>query len=272
MTLVSKPSLVPAAMALGFSLRVTSTSHPLLCLVTQEVGPADRASLWALYDLVVDIPLVADTGQSWRGDMFTKIRAFEFDMYSIIVVLDADMLVLRNVDELFDCARVDPTLICASADMGLWQTTLNGPTVNTGVMVLTPNVTLADELRRGTDGWDWEVHEITLLPEGRLYYPWSGRRVYLGPKDQALVNTFFGPDRVVVLPHVYNYLGYTLSGQFRAPRGFLHVDEAEVRIVHFASVKPWAWDGDGAGQLGRWFGLWREMYRESMRAAERTQA
>lgn len=102
---------VPGAVALAKSLLSSGTPHDLVCLVTGDVERVTE--LTRVFHRVVRVPyLRRKCGRmlterqrtlygAWIDCSFTKWRCFELRAYAKCVYLDADQLVLRNVDHLF---------------------------------------------------------------------------------------------------------------------------------------------------------------------------
>lgn len=102
------PEYCLGAMVMAKSLQLVGTKHDLVLLHTDDVPPAALELLsragWKLH-LVEPI---AGVGQLYNHDeprfkgVFTKLRALGLVQYKKVALLDIDMLVLRNVDDLFD--------------------------------------------------------------------------------------------------------------------------------------------------------------------------
>jgi len=139
---------------------------------------------------------------------FTKLRAFDLAGLDKVVFLDADTVVLRNVDDLFD----RPAL-AAAPDFFMPDR------FNSGVMVLAPSRELF----------------------GRLMDALAGARTYDGG-DQGFLNTFW-PDWWHMpaehrLPPSYNMPHFNFQFMQAHPglrRHFL----GETKIVHYTLQKPW---------------------------------
>ena len=132
---------VPGIEALGQSLIQTGTQVPLVVMVTPEVPAAARQSLAARGFILRDIEPIKNPRPDCEllyprfALTYSKLRAFELTEYDKVVWLDADTVVLRNIDELF--AR--PCLAAAS-DFFMPDR------FNSGVMVLDPSAELFGKL------------------------------------------------------------------------------------------------------------------------------
>src|SRR5262245_24145258 len=96
----------PGVEALGASLRASGTSEPMVVIATPEVSPRVRARLAVQGWWVRDVdPPCGSNGAPWPlsarfAEGLVKLRAWQLTEFDRVVYLDADTLVLRNVDEL----------------------------------------------------------------------------------------------------------------------------------------------------------------------------
>ncbi|XP_066213222.1 glycogenin-2 isoform X2 [Saccopteryx leptura] len=178
------------------------------------------------------------------GVTLTKLHCWTLTRYSKCVFMDADTLVLSNVDELFDRRELS-----AAPDPG-WPDCFNS-----GVFVFQPSL---------------ETH-ARLLQHATEHGSFDGA-------DQGLLNTFFSgwptADIHKHLPFTYNLSSsamYTYSPAFKR-------FGAGAKVVHFAgSTKPWHYqyntnsgsvldDGPGPGRHHQlsFLNLWWDMYRHSV--------
>ena len=93
------------ALSLGCSLRKTSTKHDLVLLATPDLLSYESArALSTFWDVRqqdhAEVPLKMRCAPRFRH-VFTKLSVMKLTEYDKVLMLDADMLVIRNVDELF---------------------------------------------------------------------------------------------------------------------------------------------------------------------------
>merc|ERR1712083_1126897 len=151
--------------------------------------------------------------------MGTKINCWKLTQFSKAVFLDADTLVLKNSDELFDREEFS-----AAPDAG-WPDCFNS-----GVFVFRPNLnTYRDLVNHATTTGSFD----------------GG--------DQGLLNTFFSDwatkDISRHLPFTYNMVASATYSYLPAFKKF----GSNVKIVHFiGATKPWCihFDGNGEPQMG----------------------
>uniref|UniRef100_A0A672FX71 glycogenin glucosyltransferase n=1 Tax=Salarias fasciatus TaxID=181472 RepID=A0A672FX71_SALFA len=223
-------SYCKGATVVGKSLRRHGTTRETVVMVTPNISEATRTSLWRAFDRVVLVDAL-DSGDGVRlallgrpelGVTFTKIHCWTLTEYSKGVFLDADTLVLCNVDELFDREELS-----AAPDPG-WPDCFNS-----GVFVFRPSL---------------ETH-------GRLVEH-ALRQGSFDGGDQGLLNSFFSRWSVENidrhLPFVYNLSSSSLYSYRPAFTRFGH----DAKIVHFlGSVKPWNQSRGGSGSdfLSLWW-------------------
>ena len=144
------------AIVLGFSLKRVKSSIDTIILVTNDVPPDQIKILEYLYTKVIRIEyihanekLIKDYDKSRFKDVFTKLRCLELDMYDKIILLDLDMLVLQNMDELFDLPTPSA---CYRGKVGLThgeiipRKTAIKYGINAGLMILKPDRKELDQI------------------------------------------------------------------------------------------------------------------------------
>jgi alpha-N-acetylglucosamine transferase len=230
-TLCNGDGYVPGVEALGQSLRASGTREPMVLMVTADISQATRDTLasqgWTIRDVEpVQNPTPAAHQLFPRfAATFTKLRAFELDDFDKIVLLDADTIVLKNVDDLFDRPH-----FAAAPDF------LIPDRFNSGVMVLAPS---RDTFRR-------MMAALAAAPS------------YDGG-DQGFLNSFY-PDWYAMpvehrLPAGYNLFHFIY--QFLRSHAHLKEElEREAKIIHYAVQKPWKARSTLTGGSKAWW----EMY------------
>ncbi|CAI5530018.1 unnamed protein product [Closterium sp. Naga37s-1] len=101
----SKEDYVCGAIALANSLRRSGTRAELVALVSAEIGNFSRGGLEAAGWRLIEIERIrnpfgrAGTYNQWN---YSKLRLWQLTEYAKVVFVDADILVLRNMDHLFE--------------------------------------------------------------------------------------------------------------------------------------------------------------------------
>lgn len=252
-TLATTEGYAVGALVLASSLKRVKTTKRLVCMVTPPSSPGSsitartRLALDTVFDdvIVVDVLDSNDTANLallQRPDLgitFTKLNCWNLTQYSKCVFLDADTMVLRNCDELFEREELS-----AAPDPG-WPDCFNS-----GVFVFSPS------------SYTYQSLLQFALANGSF-----------DGGDQGLLNAFFSDwatlDIRRHLPFIYNVAWQTFYTYKPALRRF----RSEVRICHFiGSTKPWhhrvnstdgrvivesGWAGD-TGFLQTWWDVMRE--------------
>ncbi|KAK5897813.1 hypothetical protein CgunFtcFv8_015284 [Champsocephalus gunnari] len=215
-TLATNDSYARGAMVLGKSLRNHNTSKKLVALIGPQMSEPCKAVLKRIYDEVREVD-VLDSGDTAHlammkrpdlGVTFTKLHCWTLTHYSKCVFMDADTLVLSNIDELFNREELS-----AAPDPG-WPDCFNS-----GVFVFRPSLeTYGKLLQHCTDHGSFD----------------GG--------DQGVLNSFFNDwstaDISKHLPFIYNLSSiaiYTYLPAFKQYGG-------NAKVVHFlGKTKPWSY-------------------------------
>lgn len=164
------------------SLRKTNPKYPFLCLVSSNVSDATIGELkkrniaYKVKELVDVSELVGSPMNGWDYTYF-KFRIFELEEYEKVVYLDSDMIVMNNIDELFD---EEPIAACSDGYQFTGKKDNADCGCNSGLLVIKPDKTLFEKL-------------IAKIPA----YIKSGRS-----GDQGILSKFLEGDRW--LPEIYN--------------------------------------------------------------------
>jgi lipopolysaccharide biosynthesis glycosyltransferase len=213
-TLCNGDAYAPGVEALGKSLEASGSTLPRMAMVTPDIDGACRGALerqgWQTIDVDPIRNPTSATEQLFPrfSAVFTKLRAWDLAEFDRIVLLDADTLVLQNVDDLFERRA-----FAAGPDFFLPDH------FNSGVMVLEPS---RETFLRMTDSL-------------------AATASYDGG-DQGFLNTFF-PDwyampvahRLPVGYNMPNFIYQFLRGHPSLRAGL----ERDVKILHYMVQKPW---------------------------------
>ncbi|KAF9929713.1 Glycogenin-1 [Linnemannia zychae] len=227
-TLLTNNNYASGALVLGYSLRASQTTKQLAILITAAVSRHIRERLAAVYDSIIEIGEIdshsttnlALLGRPELGITLTKIHVFNQTQYSKVVFLDADTLVLKNIDNLFDTAANGSLedqdrnkRFAASPDAG-WPDCFNS-----GVFVCKPS-----------------FKDYTGLIQ------MASQEGTFDGGDQGLLNSYFSGwstgDPNNRLPFIYNTTptaSYSYAPAYQQYRDRL-------AVVHFiGNFKPWQW-------------------------------
>ncbi|KAF5505120.1 Glycogenin-1 [Colletotrichum siamense] len=146
-TLVTNDGYVVAAAVLAQSLRETSTPLPLCVLVTPSTMSTKAISqLQSVFDLVIPVTTVTALTKDnlsliGRPDLhatMTKVQLWSLTQFTRVLYLDADTLVMSNLDHLFSLPLDIP--FAAAPEIGFPDC------FNSGVMLLRPDMATFAEL------------------------------------------------------------------------------------------------------------------------------
>jgi lipopolysaccharide biosynthesis glycosyltransferase len=242
-TMMTTDNYVDGVIVLAYSLLRAGSKYRLLVMLTPTVTDGARTRLARLDNCqLVDVnaitppPGKTNYAFPYFGESWTKLTIWKFEQYRRLVWLDADMLAVRNMDELFDI-EVDPKSIAAVP-----QCACNGMRFesfpayfkpenciyhglpghlrlfNAGLLVITPSTRLYDEFVNA-------LHELDL---SRQHFA-----------EQDMLNGYFA-DRWHALDYSYN----ATIGISRAHPEIWSLDT--VKNIHYAGEKPWHRDMETA--------------------------
>ena len=247
-TLVTNADYARGALALLHSLRFTGTSADIVVLHTGgvEAGAlaplAERGARLVQAELLptsdgfnerhararlhAEAPFTKGRKPDFHTplDNFAKLRLWQRTEYDRIVFIDADAVVLRNVDRLFDYPQL-------SAAPNVYERLSDFRRLNSGVFVAAPSdSTFADMLRR--------------LDQPDAFWPRT---------DQTFLQNFF-PDwhGLPVFFNMLQYVWFNLPELWHWP---------SISILHYQYEKPWEPDHPKADRLEPLIALWQDFYR-----------
>uniref|UniRef100_A0A8C9F9U4 glycogenin glucosyltransferase n=1 Tax=Pavo cristatus TaxID=9049 RepID=A0A8C9F9U4_PAVCR len=218
-TLATNDSYVKGALVLGSSLQQSGTTRKLTALITPQVSDPMRNTLEKVFDEVILVDIL-DSGDSAHlallkrpelGITLTKLHCWELTQFSKCVFMDADTMVLSNIDELFEREELS-----AAPDPG-WPDCFNS-----GVFVYRPSIETYNQLLQ-----------------------FATEKGSFDGADQGLLNTFFSSwattDMNKHLPFIYNLSSTSVYSYLPAFKAF----GSSTKVVHFlGSTKPWNYTYD----------------------------
>lgn len=243
-TLVMNDAYLPGAAVLAHSLRDTGTTRKLACMIVQDtLRPSTIEELQSLYNYVIPVERIANPSPANlylmnRPDLlytFTKLNLWRLTQFRKIVYLDADIVVLRAPEELFDL----PDAFAAAPDVG-WPDAFN-----TGVMVLNPDLGEYYSLRGLANAGD----------------SFDGA-------DQGLLNQYFENRPWKRLSFTYNT---TPNANYQYEPAYRYY-KRDIAVVHFiGSDKPWKRGRAAQGMstafqelLSRWWAVYDRHFHVSI--------
>jgi alpha-N-acetylglucosamine transferase len=239
-TILTTDDYLPGALALQQSLKKTRARFELLVVLTKHVSTACKEVLErrCLKTLTLDCDFCMTEEacginrrscfDNWNHTL-SKLLIFELTRYEKIVFLDSDMLVLQNLDHLFDL----PHMSAVAADQ-LTDGHEDWVGLNSGLMVIRPESGLGTAIMANLSAVAATKEcfgDQTLL---QAHYPdWPHRpELHLDQK----YNVFFCSLEAYVKKHGYNL-------NVNRP------DDKTIAVIHFTGPqKPWSLTGKA--QLG----------------------
>ncbi|WVY94152.1 hypothetical protein V8G54_033240 [Vigna mungo] len=239
---------------LGKSIRNTGSSKDMVVLVSDGVSDYAKSLLRADGWIVELISLLANPNRVrpkrfWG--VYTKLKIFNMTDYKKVVYLDADTIVVKNIDDLFKCVK-----FCANLK--------HSERLNSGVMVVEPSQTVFNDMiskikttasyTGGDQGFlnsyfsgfpNAHVFEPNLSPEVLNTRP--------VPEMERLSTLYNADVGLYMLANKLNYAGsaHLSSVEMEDILGLVAqindypwmVDENELRVIHYTlgPLKPWDW-------------------------------
>ncbi|XP_026672348.1 myb-like protein D isoform X3 [Ceratina calcarata] len=213
-TLATNDAYCLGALVLAHSLRRVGTKYELAVLITPGVTQTMREKLSTVFSVVMEVNVLDSKDEAnlallarpELGITFTKLHCWRLTQYDKCVFLDADTLVVRNCDELFEREELS-----AAPDVG-WPDCFNS-----GVFVYKPS--------------QQTFASITAFAAAKGSFDGG---------DQGLLNMYFSDwatkDISNHLPFIYNMCSTATYSYLPAFKQF----GDDVRIIHFIGItKPW---------------------------------
>lgn len=216
-TLVTSEPYVAGALVLGASLKRVETTKRMICMVTQGISTAQLSQFFE----IINVEEIASTdhdnlkllGRPELEKTLTKLNVWKLELDKV-VFMDADMLVLNNIDNLFEYPELS-----AAPDVG-WPDCFNS-----GLFVCVPSISRFNSIMEMAD-------------EGTF-----------DGGDQGVLNSYFkdwskkSENRI---PFVYNMCFSSVYTYLPAYLQF----QSEIQVVHFLGpIKPWSFQRNEKGEI-----------------------
>lgn len=268
-TLLSTANYLPGVLALHESLRSVSARHPLVVVISPTVTAEIEDQLRRAGMIVRKIPPISALpkevleGNGHWGNTFDKIQLFSLTEFSKLVYVDSDMIVLGNIDDLFDKPHMSGVAAGRIIDPS-WTR------LNSGLLVIEPEADLAEKI-------------FSVLPKALAEMTARGVTA-IG--DQDLLNAYYpgwinSPELEV--DQGYNVFQCHLDTYIEKYNYRLPDDKSgsgrAVKIVHFIGPrKPWMkgaairhyWRVLKKGKAVRWENRVFSLYKKLLDSVQRT--
>lgn len=214
-TLLANDDFVHGALVLADSLERTNTPHPLIAMVTHTVSKESRDLLSHIGVEIRQVDPVPNPFSAFKPKLeeaawqqvYTKIQAWSLTDFLRVVFLDADQVVLCNIDSLFT-ETLPEGGFAAAPDVA--------PPIffNSGMMLITPSSSRHADL----------LSKTRTLPS-------------YDDGDQGYLNAYF-EQNWHRLSYAYNFMK-SKTGNPDAFYWILNNKWDTIKIVHMVGVKPW---------------------------------
>lgn len=226
MTLLYGDEFVLGVRVLGKSIRDTGSKKDMVVLVSDGVSDYAKVLLEADGWIVEKISLLSNPNRirpTRFWGVYTKLKIFNMTNYRKVVYLDADTIVIKNIDDLFKCGK-----FCANLK--------HSERLNSGVLVVEPSEALFKDM----------VKQISTLPSYTGGDQGFLNSYYVGFANAHIFDPNLSPEEMKSRPvpemqrlsTLYNAdVGlYMLANKWM-------VDEKELRVIHYTlgPLKPWDW-------------------------------
>ena len=229
-TLLTNDDYCPGALLLHNSLQNVNSKYPLITMVTEMVSQKVRDVLttagvivqqvdtWPGYDKFYEYNLTIhqDLADLWR---YTgcKFHAFTATEYDKVIFIDADIIVLKNLDHLFEKPHMTAAL--DGEIFSLWPT---WPHFNSGFMVIKPSLQFKEDMAHFIETVDLPAQ----FPEQIC-------------ADQDILNALYSDWVEKTELHLDKYHN-VFSGYLLEQKDYLSENIVPyTHFLHFVGIKPW---------------------------------
>lgn len=261
-SIITTNDYLPGLLVLYKSLIATNTAYPFLVLLTPDISAKTISELekqhipYKIISEEIENPTDVNRNHRWFPT-YSKLHIFNQTQYDKVVYLDIDMLILRNIDELFEHEHMS-----ATNAGGMLPRKSSWIHINSGLFVLEPSHKLFKDMVS-------KVGRIEKIESGgTLDKPKYG-------SDQDFLNAYY-PDwpnkNELHLDHKYNIFHYYFD-EYNKLFGYTIKNGIKpVSVIHYAShLKPWNMTKDELHELSidvnrklesEAVKLWLDMYEE----------
>ncbi len=227
-SILTTDSYLFGALVLWKSLNDTKPKYPFHLLVTPNLSDEtmtllDKSGIKTIKIDPIKNPILNDP-KDRRYYNYSKLNMWSLTQFDKIVYLDADMVVMHNIDELF----TKPNLSSTNAGGALHK---DWKQLNSGLIVLEPSQSIFNHMKS----------QVGVIEKEK------------GKGDQAFIHQYYSdwPDKKELhLPHVYNIFDIHIEGYKKKEGYYLDekiqtnnnkYDSKRIKIVHYiGQTKPWS--------------------------------
>jgi len=263
-SIITSDDYLPGLLVLYKSLIDTNTKYPFLVLITKNIS-IDTISIldkhyisYKIIETKINNPTNLDRSHRWF-QTYSKLNVFNQTQYDKAIYLDADMLILRNIDKLFKYQHMSAVIAG-----GMLPGKSTRKHLNSGIFVFEPSHELFVDMMS-------KIGKIEELKSSdSINKPKHG-------SDQDFLNAYY-PDwpnkNELHLDHKYNIFHYFLD-EYNESFGYsIEEGSRPISIIHYASyLKPWDVDEKTKENLKndikrdlelQAIQLWQDIYKNSL--------
>jgi alpha-N-acetylglucosamine transferase len=226
-TAITTDDYVPGVLALKVALKMAAARYPLISMVGEKVSPKTEKLIQSYGIETIRVPNVvipdetcernSSVKMNYWNNSFSKLAVMSLSEYEKLVYVDSDMLVIRNIDELFVLPHMSAVVAGKS-----YPGNEHWKDMNSGIMVIEPNENHYNDLigcisaiEKSTNNKAYGDQEVF-----GYYYKWAERRE-------------------LEISERYNVLAYYADYYVQNQKRILGSEK--IKVIHFVGpVKPWA--------------------------------
>jgi alpha-N-acetylglucosamine transferase len=221
-SILTTDDYLDGVLVLKYSLDKTNSKYPFLLLVTPNLSESVISSLtrhnvdFAGIKKIENPSLVSDPQLKRWNFTYSKLNIFGLTQFDKIVYLDADMLILKNIDDLFDKPHMSAVNMAGKLpELSTWNP------LNAGLLVVEPSVETFNDMTSKIGA----IEKIKSPGDEdflQAYYPeWP---------NQTELHLDSGYNMFSYYWHRYNRMyGYSFSSNIKP-----------IKVVHYIGEdKPW---------------------------------
>lgn len=253
----------------AYSFRKKNTKHDLVIMVTPDISDYAKVLLKTIFDHLVVVPYIEVSSKpmrtqnqskiydSWISKSYTKWNILSLTKYDKVCMIDADLVILKNIDELFELKV--PAAVFKSSYEKLYDPYKNPKHGD----VIKPY-----KIWKGltTKPSFVATAYLMVLPTSMKYYE-GLKKMINGKKPYGFPNCFYGYDEQSISHYLSCYKKgpkldwYAIDPRYGFTIGKYHMlKKGEVPYaIHYVNIpKPWLMK-DSWPDLDIWWSLARRM-------------
>jgi lipopolysaccharide biosynthesis glycosyltransferase len=257
---------IPGAIVVAHSIRETNTKNDIVCMVTPDVSPSGIKQLHIVFDYVQLVDYIEATTKNlrnkkiedrysaWKSVAYTKWNLMKLIQYKKVMFMDADLVVVKNIDSLFELQTPAGTFSLSQAKPfrknGLYnpyKTVSHGHLVN------------KKEIDKGFKSFVCIGTSLVITPDEKHFdvyvkmiksmEPFGFELCYNGPDEQSIV-WFYNNVLNVSWTHIHQSYNMIPWKQ----KGWMPKRCNKPYVLHYVcEKKPWVLNRDSWKDLALWW-------------------